>query len=371
MNPARYIMLGGFLGAGKSTAVGHLARWLTRQGLRVGLVTNDQGSGLVDTLNFRTQGFDVEEIAGGCFCCRFESLQSAAEKLTRDSRPDVFIAEPVGSCTDLIATVSYPLRRIYGDSFIIAPLSVLLDPIRAFRILGWRPGRGFSAKVRYVYEKQMEEADCLIVNKTDLLEPTESQDLADALRQRYPQKELFQISARDEKGLVPWFESLLSDARAERPTMDLNYQRYGEGEALLGWVNCTMIVNAPHGMDGNLLLESLAEAIQRSLGRTGGEVAHLKMTLMESGGLGDLALISLVRQDFVPELTQTIEEPVFQAQIVLNLRAESDPETLRKIVEDCAQSANLDQEATLVLEHMESFSPQMPRPTHRITVAST
>jgi G3E family GTPase len=108
---ARYVMIGGFLGAGKTTAVGRLARRLTDQGLRVGLITNDQGNGLVDTSVLASQGFSVEEIAGGCFCCRFNSLVEAARKLSVASRPDVFLAEPVGSCTDLVATVSYRLRR--------------------------------------------------------------------------------------------------------------------------------------------------------------------------------------------------------------------------------------------------------------------
>lgn len=40
---------GGFLGAGKTTAVGKLAGRLTEKGLRVGLITNDQGRNLVDT----------------------------------------------------------------------------------------------------------------------------------------------------------------------------------------------------------------------------------------------------------------------------------------------------------------------------------
>ncbi|MFQ5719667.1 MAG: GTP-binding protein, partial [Acidobacteriota bacterium] len=167
--PARYIMIGGFLGAGKTTAVAALARHLTAGDQRVGLITNDQASGLVDTTVLRSRGFAVEEIAGGCFCCRFNSLRDAAGRLTEASRPDVFIAEPVGSCTDLVATVSYPLRRIYGDRFTVAPLSVLVDPHRAARILGLEPGRSFSRKVVYVYRKQLEEADLIVINKCDLL----------------------------------------------------------------------------------------------------------------------------------------------------------------------------------------------------------
>ena len=156
---ARYIMIGGFLGAGKTTAVGRLARRLSGQGLRVGLITNDQGRNLVDTAMLRSQGFATEEIPGGCFCCRFNSLVEAAQRLTASARPDVFIAEPVGSCTDLAATVTYPLRRLYGDSFTVAPVSVLVDPVRARRVFGLETGGNFSEKVLYIYLKQIEEAE--------------------------------------------------------------------------------------------------------------------------------------------------------------------------------------------------------------------
>src|SRR5882757_417363 len=102
---ADYIMVGGFLGAGKTTAMLRLAEHLTSHGRRVGLITNDQSHGLVDTSIVTAKGYPVEEITGGCFCCRFNSLTDAAERLTTRVMPDVFLAEPVGSCTDLKATV--------------------------------------------------------------------------------------------------------------------------------------------------------------------------------------------------------------------------------------------------------------------------
>src|SRR6476660_1265432 len=160
---ARYIMLGGFLGAGKTTAVGKLARQLSEQGSRVPLITNDQGRNLVDTAMLRSQGFATEEIPGGCFCCRFDSLVDAAERLTANTRPEIFIAEPVGSCTDLAATVTYPLRRMYRDNFTVAPISVLVDPIRAQRVFGLQNGGNFSEKVLYIYRKQIEEADIVVI----------------------------------------------------------------------------------------------------------------------------------------------------------------------------------------------------------------
>ena len=86
MPKARYIMIGGFLGAGKTTAVARLAQKLTAGGLKVGLITNDQGSELVDTAMLRSRGFATEEIPGGCFCCRFNSLVDAANMNVSQSR---------------------------------------------------------------------------------------------------------------------------------------------------------------------------------------------------------------------------------------------------------------------------------------------
>src|SRR5829696_1839436 len=186
---ARYIMIGGFLGAGKTTAVGKLAKELTDRGLRVGLITNDQGRNLVDTTMLRSQGFATEEIPGGCFCCRFDSLVDAAERLTASSRPDVFIAEPVGSCTDLAATVTYPLRRMYQNDFTVAPISVLVDPVRAQRVFGLAQGGSFSEKVLYIYLKQIEEADIVVISKSDLIDDAQLKALRHAIDEKFPGKE--------------------------------------------------------------------------------------------------------------------------------------------------------------------------------------
>ena len=121
MKRLRFVMIGGFLGAGKTTTMARLARTYRTPGQRVGLVTNDQAQDLVDTTSLRAQGFSVEEVAGACFCCRFDDLVGRVGQLQEHERPDVILAEPVGSCTDLVATVVQPLRDLYGDRFQIAP----------------------------------------------------------------------------------------------------------------------------------------------------------------------------------------------------------------------------------------------------------
>src|SRR5687767_9657699 len=249
--PARYIMIGGFLGAGKTTAVARLATDLHGRGLRVGLITNDQGSGLVDTSVLRARGFATEEIPGGCFCCRFNSLVDAAGRLTASTRPDVFIAEPVGSCTDLVATVTYPLRRMYGHRFTIAPLSVLLDPQRALRVFGLAEGRAFSDKVIYIYRKQLEEADLIVINKCDTLADSELCRLREILTREFPHAGVLAASARNGDGLEPWFERLLAQDQVARRVMEVDYEIYADGEARLGWLNATIQLSAGDEFDAN------------------------------------------------------------------------------------------------------------------------
>src|SRR5262252_3879683 len=93
MKRLRFVMVGGFLGAGKTTTLARLARFYTGRGQKVGLVTNDQAADLVDTNSLRAQGFPVEEVAGACFCCRFDDLVSQVDKLSAAERPDVILAE--------------------------------------------------------------------------------------------------------------------------------------------------------------------------------------------------------------------------------------------------------------------------------------
>ena len=362
LTPADYIMVGGFLGAGKSTALLRLAQHLTAQGRRVALITNDQSYGLVDSVLAGAHGFPVEEITGGCFCCRFNSLIEAAERLRRRAKPDVFLAEPVGSCTDLRATVQHPLRQMYGDAYRVGPLSVLVDPLRALRVLGVAPGKTFSAKVLYVYGKQLEEADILVINKCDLLSPEQTSRLEDALRQRYPQAELFRVSAREGTGLDRWFAGLAVEQRS-RAAPHVDYDVYAEGEALLGWLNSTIRLSAAEPFDGNLFLSELTRRIRDRLARESIEIAHLKMTLTpddEAGGLGMLNLVSTAGE---PDSSHRLEHALSSGELILNLRAEGPPDVLRQAVEDAVAAAS---GALAQVQHLEHFRPARPVPTHRV-----
>lgn len=61
----RFAMIGGFLGAGKTTAILRLAQRYAAEGRRVGIIANDLGQGLVDTHTYLAHGLQVEECRAG------------------------------------------------------------------------------------------------------------------------------------------------------------------------------------------------------------------------------------------------------------------------------------------------------------------
>src|SRR5437868_15466094 len=193
-------MVGGFLGAGKTATLGRLARHYLARGQRVGVVTNDQAEDLVDTHSLRAQGLPVEEVAGACFCCRFDDLMSKVECLGQSERPDVILAEPVGSCTDLVATVVQPLKDLYGSRFSVAPYAVLFKPSHGLKILRGESGSGFSPKAAYIFRKQLEEADAILLNRIDELSPAEVEELNGLVAAQNPGVPVLRVSAKTGQG---------------------------------------------------------------------------------------------------------------------------------------------------------------------------
>ena len=246
MSKIRFILLGGFLGAGKTTTIARLARAYRHEGKNVGIVTNDQAADLVDTHNLRAQGFDVGEVAGACFCCHFDDLTKAVEQLETTQRPDVILAEPVGSCADLVATVIQPLQRLFGEKFDVAPYGVILKPSHGRKILRNEAKAGFSPKAAYIFRKQLDEADFIIVNRIDQMAPAEVDELVELISAAIPGVPVLRLSALTGEGFDECLQMLDQDGTYGRRILDIDYDVYAEGEAELGWLNSRFQVQAGH-----------------------------------------------------------------------------------------------------------------------------
>ncbi len=359
MKRLRFVMLGGFLGAGKTTAMARLARFYMNRGQRVGLVTNDQAQDLVDTNSLRSQGFPVQEVAGACFCCKFDDLLGRVESLAASERPDVILAEPVGSCTDLVATVAQPLKDLYGDRFQVAPYAVLFKPSHGLRILRDEKSAGFSPKAAYIFRKQLEEADAIAINRIDEMTSTAVEELAALVQGSFPGTPILQLSAKTGQGFDSLTQLLDQEGSFGRKILDIDYDTYAEGEAEMGWLNSSAHVSAakPFELDGLLL-----DIIGRLQPNLEGEVAHLKAI-----GLGEnsFAVANLVSSSTQPELSLPSRGQEKEADLIVNARVAMDPEMLNRMVRTAVDAACAARGAKAEFRQSQFLRPGRPTPTHR------
>jgi hypothetical protein len=338
-------MVGGFLGAGKTTLILHAARLLRSRGLRVAVITNDQDSGLVDTKFAEAQEFSAREVAGGCFCCRFSDLMEAAAQL-REYQPDVIFAEPVGSCVDISATIMQPLKAYHRDQYRLAPYSVLVDPELARRV--YRDEA--DPDVDFLFRKQVAEADILCATKVDRY----------SALPELPEPFDFEISALTGQGIDEWLAEVLHPTRvAGARLLDVDYGRYAEAEAALGWLNLHADVELSEALSPGSLAGPLLDELDRLLTEAGIVISHLKIFDQAASGYIK-AGICANGEEPSPDGDLTAS-PERGHEIVVNLRAIADPHQLQSIVRGALADVN----GTVTVRHVGAFRPSPPKPEHR------
>lgn len=360
----RFVMVGGFLGAGKTTTIARLADTYCQRGLRVGIVTNDQAEDLVDTLTLRNLGFQVGEVAGACFCCNFDELTETISALSKQCLPDVVLAEPVGSCTDLAATVIQPLLHLYRQQFDIAPFGVILKPSHGQKILSGRQNAGFSPKAAYIFRKQLEEADFIAINRIDELSSDRLAELVEMVEKNYSGVPLVQMSARHGNGFGALVELFDQTGDFGRKILDLDYDIYAAGEAELGWLNCSFMARSTEAFALDDLLLGIVQDLSKTLEQNNAETAHLKTIGLWEGYHG---VANLVSSDSKPELSLASDCQTRRAEVVVNARVAIDPELLQEFVTAAIEGTCHRLGANYELRRSQSFRPGRPVPTHRIS----
>lgn len=349
----RLVILGGFLGAGKTTVLLQAARRLTERGYSVGYVTNDQGAELVDTAMATQADVPVVEIAGGCFCCRYPELMTALQTLQTQVAPDIVLAEPVGSCTDLVATVIKPLAMQGG--YDLAPLSVLVDGAASALTLGSTGG--------YLQAKQWEEAQLVLLNKIDLASPRQLVRREQEIRTLQPDRPIYRVSGQKGDGLDQWIEVILGRQSADPESLIIDYDLYAKAEEALGWLNARGQVRASQLSEMGPWVENLARLMATELRDLGLAVAHMKILAQDGDAVCKGSLVGAIWTWDLPAGSAHVSQ---SWEFLLNLRAVAEPTVLEaKLWQSLAENQTAPG-ARYYVTHLEAFAPLAPQPVHRV-----
>ena len=91
------------------------------------------------------------------------------------------------------------------------------------------------------------------------------------------------------------------------------------------------------------------------------------MTLAPDTG-NDLAVLNLVRTDGTAESPYRLADDLTEGELIVNLRAEGDPEQLKVMAFDSVEMVARESGVTAAVEHSEHFRPGRPEPTHRMAM---
>ncbi len=194
------VILSGFLGAGKTTLLNHILA--NREGLRVAIIVNDMSEINIDAALIasgtvsagaalsRTEERMVE-MSNGCICCTLrEDLLLEVRRLAAEGRFDYLLIESTGIAEPMPVAATFDFRTEEGlslndvariDTMVtVVDGNAFLDDYRSTDFLGQRgetAGEGDERTLGALLAEQVECADVIVVNKTDLMDAARRAEL--------------------------------------------------------------------------------------------------------------------------------------------------------------------------------------------------
>lgn len=348
-------LLTGFLGSGKTTAIRNASAFLTSRGKRVGVIVNDQGIRLVDGDFLKALNIPSRQVTNGCFCCNYNDLDANIQSLIETNNPDIIFAESVGSCTDIVATVLKPLLKFRPDTEVT--ISTFTD-IRLLKMIVSGNQTTFDETVTYIYHKQLEEAGILVINKIDLISNSELIRVKQLVEEKYKNKILLYQNSQNEDSIAQWLNTLNQDTTAKSlDSLIIDYDIYAEGEAKLAWFDQDLeILSGDNNAIGHA--EILVNTIFKKIREQRYSIGHLKFFI------NDKIKVSFTSNS--PSVVQLKTSPAASVPVFINIRVQTDPETIARLVEDAIAETETVSGCKIIVSAVSAFRPGYPKPTYRM-----
>ncbi|RTE10167.1 CobW family GTP-binding protein [Paenibacillus whitsoniae] len=173
-------VLSGFLGSGKTTLLTNMLAYFLQQNKKPAVIMNEIGDVNLDGM-LVDDDVPMAEMLNGCICCTIrEDLSKSLLSIVRTEKPDVIIIESTG--------IANPLELIEGitnTSLIVGiDLRLVITVVSAPHFLD--ASRGTKGKTVRLMEEQIRCADLILLNKIDLIEQKDFNEINNCLQELNP-----------------------------------------------------------------------------------------------------------------------------------------------------------------------------------------
>lgn len=189
----KVILLGGFLGSGKTSVLLQLAAYMAGQGnapgARVAIIENEIGDVSIDGRMMERHGFSVKNLFAGCICCTLTGdLVSGMHEIHEAYAPEWVIIETTG--------LAFPGRIVET----IQKYAPYCEEVRTVVVVDAERYEELADAMRPLMEGQIGPAGLLLLNKTDLVDGETLKRVRECLRETAPEAEILNVSACADMG---------------------------------------------------------------------------------------------------------------------------------------------------------------------------
>ncbi len=209
----KVIIIGGFLGSGKTTTLRNLGKHLIDRGHKLAIIVNEVGEIGVDGETISSSGLVTKELTSGCICCSLKiSMELTLQAIMEDHGPDVVIIEPTGIAFPLQIKEHIELMDLGDVSF--SPVVSIVDASRF--------GIEWTQIPKFI-ESQIKESEIVCINKIDLVDREQIASSTQMVLEINPDAIVVEFSAKNADEKFEKFMDLLtgeSEIHQEREDMN-------------------------------------------------------------------------------------------------------------------------------------------------------
>ena len=216
--------------------------------------------------------------------------------------------------------------------------------------------------IRYIFKKQLEEADILVLNKVDMITAEELEFIDHIISAEYPARKILHQNSMNPRDIGRWLQEIERfEIDNPRISLDIDYDRYADGEAQLAWLDRSISIQSARP-DAAAIAISLTRDIYKQIQQQKMVIGHLKF-IIESGNWA--GKISYTMTDYDLGIAGNAPHAT-QSRLLINARVQTDPGRLKHLVEDVLKKATGIHHCQIEEGKSSAFSPGYPKPEYRI-----